>query len=103
MGQLELNTEVPQGQVELFALQDGDYPGDWFYRFQFFHPDTGPILRYDNAHDDDTLGWHHRHISFGDDSEIAFVGMSAHVSRFLLDLSSIIKGAITINDTDNTS
>ena len=49
---LELNRAVPGGRVEMFAIEDGDYPGGWFYRFQYYHPEAGEILRYDNAHDD---------------------------------------------------
>ena len=32
---LELNRAVPGGRVEMFAIEDHDYLGDWFYRFQF--------------------------------------------------------------------
>ena len=85
---LELNRAVPGGRVELFAIEDGDYPGGWFYRFQFYHPEVGEILRYDNAHDDD-LGWHHRHVSFGEDSEIEFRNVTAHAARFLQEVAHI--------------
>lgn len=67
---LELNRAVPGGRVEMFAIRDDDYPGDWFYRFQYYPPDEGERLRYDNAHDDADLGWHHRHIAGGEDTEI---------------------------------
>ena len=53
------------------------------HRFQYYHPDDGEILRYDNAHDDNTLGTHHRHIRFGDDTEIQFHGLVVHLMRFL--------------------
>ena len=88
----------------MFAIRDGDYPGGWFYRFQYYHPDKGPILRYDNAHDDATLGWHHRHVSVGEDTEIEFHNIVAHVARFLQDLTSIIEEAPTIegDSTDDT-
>jgi hypothetical protein len=99
---LELNRAVPGGRVAMFAIRDGDYPGGWFYRFQYYHPDERPILRYDNAHDDATLGWHHRHISFDEDTEIEFHTIVAHIVRFLQDLSAIIEGATTIEDTDDT-
>jgi len=39
--------------------------------------------RYDNAHDADDIGWHHRHINFGTDSEINFQSITAHAARFL--------------------
>jgi hypothetical protein len=86
---LELNRAVPGGRVEMFAVPDEEYPGGWFYRFQYYHPDEGEILRYDNAHDDDNLGWHHRHISFGDDTEIEFQNIVAHVQRFLTEIDRI--------------
>jgi len=92
---LELNRAVPGGRVEMFAIPDDDYPGGWFYRFQYYHPEEGEILRYDNAHDDDDLGWHHRHIVFGDDTEIPFQNITAHVARFLQEIASL-----TDTDTD---
>ena len=57
-------------------------------------PDDGPILRYDNAHDDD-LGKHHRHIRPGEDTEIEFHGIVPHVARFLTEV-----GELAENDTD---
>ena len=92
---LELNRAVPGGRVEMFAIRDGDYPGGWFYRFQYYAPDDGPILRYDNAHDDDDLGKHHRHIRPGEDTEIEFHGIVPHVARFLTEV-----GELAENDTD---
>lgn len=86
---LELNRAVPGGRVEMFAIEDPDYPGDWFYRFQYYNRETGEILRYDNAHDDDDLGWHHRHISSGEDSEIPFQNITAHIARFLNEVAHL--------------
>lgn len=86
---LELNRAVPGGRVEIFAIPDMEYPGDWFYRFQFYNIETGEILRYDNAHDDEALGWHHRHVSFGEDSEIEFENITAHIARFLQEVAHI--------------
>lgn len=86
---LELNRAVPGGRIELFAVPDEDYPGGWFYRFQLYHPETGELLRYDNAHDDENLGWHHRHTSFGEDSEIEFQSITAHVARFLREVDQL--------------
>lgn len=68
------------------------YPGGWFYRFQYYHPEDGPILRYDNAHDDDTLGWHHRHVRFGEDTEIPFHNVVSHIARFLQEIVYLTKG-----------
>lgn len=86
---LELNRAVPGGRVELYAIPDEDYPGGWFYRFQYYHPDDGEILRYDNAHEDEEIGWHHRHSRFGEDSELKFQSITAHVARFLQEVDSI--------------
>jgi hypothetical protein len=83
---LELNRAVPDGRVELYAIPDEDYPGGWFYRFQYYHPDDGERLRYDNAHDDDDLDWHHRHVSDGEDTAVSFQSITAHVARFLLEV-----------------
>jgi len=86
---LELNRAVPGGRVELFAIPNDEYPGGWFYRFQYYHPDDGPILRYDNAHEDAELGWHHRHNRVGDDTELEFHGIVPHVTRFLNDIAEL--------------
>ncbi len=95
---LELNRAVPGGRVEMFAIEDTDYPGDWFYRFQYYNRETGEILRYDNAHDDDDLGWHHRHISFGEGSEIPFQNITAHIARFLNEVAHLSNIKDTTND-----
>ncbi|ERG90006.1 MAG: hypothetical protein J07HQW1_00019 [Haloquadratum walsbyi J07HQW1] len=94
---LELNRAVPGGRVEIFVVPDEDYPGDWFYRFQFYHPETGEIPRYDNAHDTDDIGWHHRHINFGTDSEINFQSITAHAARFLQEVNHLT----SIENTDH--
>ena len=95
---LELNRAVPGGRVEMFAVPDAEYPGDWFYRFQFYNPDTGEILRYDNAHDDPDLGRHHRHVSFGEDTEIAFQNITAHTARFLQEVARLHPNENTTHD-----
>lgn len=95
---LELNRAVPGGRVEMFAIEDGDYPGGWFYRFQYYHPEAGEILRYDNAHDDEDLGWHHRHVSFGADAEIEFRNITAHISRFLQEVAHLTNIEDTTHD-----
>jgi hypothetical protein len=94
---LKLNRAVPGGRVEMFAIKDEDYPGGWFYRFQYYHPEEGEILRYDNAHDDADFGWHHRHISFGDDTEIPFQNITAHIARFLREVAHLTN----IEDTNH--
>ena len=95
---LELNRAVPGGRVEMFAIEDHDYPEDWFYRFQSYNRETGKILRYDNAHDDDDLGWHHRHVSFGENSEIEFLNITAHIARFLQEVAHLTNTKDTNHD-----
>ena len=58
---------------------------------------TGEILRYDNAHEDDDLGRHHRHVRFGEDSEISFQNVTAHATRFLQEVAHMTD----VEDTDN--
>jgi hypothetical protein len=96
---LELNRAVPGGRIEIFAIRDSDYPGGWFYRFQYYRPAEGPILRYDNAHDDDALGKHHRDVREGDDGEIEFRGLVVHVAQFLQEVGELAERDTT--DTDN--
>ena len=88
-GPLELNRAVPGGRIEMYAIEDDEYPGDWFYRFQYYDIETGEILRYDNAHEDDDLGRHHRHDKFGEDSGIEFQNITAHIARFLQEVAHI--------------
>lgn len=95
---LELNRAVPGGRVEMFAIRDDDHLGGWFYRFQYYHPEDGEILRYDNAHNDADLGWHHRHIRFGDDTEIEFHGIVPHVTRFLNEIAELSNTEDSTND-----
>lgn len=102
---LELNRAVASGRVEMFAVRDDNYPGGWFYRFQYYRPDEGPILRYDNAHDDSELGRHHRHIRDGDDTEIEFNGLVLHVAQFLQEIGELSEGdstSDTYNEDTNT-
>lgn len=84
---LEVNRAVPGGRVEIFAIRDDGYPGGWFYRFQYYHPEEGEILRYDNAHDDADLGPHHRHRRWGDDEAVAFQNLVAHLALFLREIA----------------
>lgn len=88
---LELNRAVPGGRIEMFAVRDNDYPGGWFYRFQYYHPKEGPILRYDNAHDDDELGSHHRHVENGEDTEMSFQDIVSHVGLFFREIDYIME------------
>lgn len=83
---LELNRAVPGGRIEMYAIKNESYPGGWFYRFQFYHPDSGPILRYDNSHYDDDIGWHHRHWEYGRDTELPFQNIVSHVGLFLREV-----------------
>lgn len=100
---LQANKKLPGGRVEIFAVRDDEHPGGWYYRFQYFHPDSGTILRYDNAHYDDIRGWHHRHVHYGEDSEIEFYGLVPHVMRYLTDIDSIIEAATIIQQESTTN
>ena len=82
----------------MFAIENHEYPGDWFYRFQYYEVEGGGILRYDNAHADEDLGRHHRHVRFGEDSGIEFQNITAHVARFLQEVAHIIDVADTDHD-----
>lgn len=86
---LELNRAVPGGRMERFAIEDDDYPGGRFSKFLYYHPEEGEKLRYDNAHDDENLGWHHRHVSLGEDTEISFQNITAQVARFLQEVAHL--------------
>lgn len=86
---IELNRAVLGGRVELFAIRDDEYPGGWFYRFQYYHPEEGEFLRYDNAHVDNNLGWHHRHVRFGEDTEIPFQNLVSHVALFFQEIADL--------------
>lgn len=88
---LELNRTVPGGRVEMFAIRDEEYPGGWFYRFQYYNPEEEPILRYDNAHDDDELGWHHRHVADGEDTELPFHNIVSHITLFFQEIAHIME------------
>ena len=96
-GPLELNRAVPGGRVEMFAIEDHDYPETGPTGSSFNDLATGEILRYDNAHDDDDPGWHHRHVSFGEDSGIEFLNVTAHIARFLQEVAHLTG----IEDTDH--
>ena len=79
--------EFPDGSaVELFGIVDEASPGRYYYRMQYYDPETGTILRYDNAHDSGT-GHHHRHYRADDGTlaveAIEFEGLEAHTERFL--------------------
>jgi hypothetical protein len=36
-GPLELKRAVPGGRIGMFAIEDHEYPGGWFYRFQYYN------------------------------------------------------------------
>jgi hypothetical protein len=55
------------------------------------------ILRYENAYAVDDLGQHHRHVRFGEDSEITFQNVTAPATRFLQEVAHITG----VEDTDH--
>lgn len=78
---------------EMSAVRDPEYPGGVFYHFHYWDmADHHRLLRYDNAHDDDDLGEHHRHGEEGNpndpDREIEFEGIWTQIDRFLQEVST---------------
>jgi hypothetical protein len=47
--------------------------------------------------DEEYLGRHHRHVRFGEDSEISFQNVTAHATRFLQEVAHMTD----VEDTDN--
>ena len=94
---LELNRAVPAGVSRCSPSKTTTTPGTGSTGSSFYDRETGEILRYDNAHDDDHLGWHHRHVSFGEDSGIEFLNVTAHIARFLQEVAHLTG----IEDTDH--
>ena len=88
-GLLELNRAVSGGVSRCSPSKTTTTPETGSTGSSFYDRETGEILRYDNAHDDEDLGWHHRHVSFGEDSEIAFLNMAAHIARFLQEVAHL--------------
>ena len=88
--QFELD-DPPGHKIRLFACEDSSRPGNVKYRFHCWNPDTGDtVLRYDNAHDHPSAGWHHRHTNETDEPEsVAFRGLQDHITRFQQDVRSI--------------
>ena len=77
-GEYNANTGT---RFEIFAVEDSSYDGGYFYHFEYYHPEEGHILRYDNANDAHGVGPHHHH--HGDDvSGLTFHGLKDHAARF---------------------
>lgn len=70
-------------RVVLFACRDESYPEGVYYRMQYYDTETGEtLLRYDDAHEDPEIGWHHRHA--GDEhTATEFSDIGSHKDRFL--------------------
>ncbi len=80
-------------RVRLFAVESSDYPGGTNYRFQYYDPDAGnEFLRYDNSQvPTHGAGYHHRHEWSESEehvTEIEFVDLETHLSRFRTELSN---------------
>jgi hypothetical protein len=78
--------------IAIRAVLASDYPGAVKYSFQHFDPETGAtLLRYDNAHDDPSLGEHHRHGSELDpddhDAELEFDNVYDQLRKFLAEVT----------------
>jgi len=78
------DVEQPPGtRVSLFACEATDRPGGYKYSFQHYDPESGQtLLRYDNAHEHQDAGWHHRHAGGDDPEPLDFEGLAAHLRRF---------------------
>lgn len=93
---LDKQTTLPSGCRMVFhAVEDQSYPGGCNYRLHCYHPDDGPLLRYDNDAGEDIydVGPHHRHYVDEDGNEtvegLAFTGLPTHVDRFTTEVKSI--------------
>lgn len=81
--------EPPGTRVKLFACEDRARPGGYKYSFQHYDPHSGEtLLRYDNAHDHPTAGWHHRHVEGGEPEPVEFEGLAPHVRRFRREVTN---------------
>lgn len=54
--------EVLGTRCAVEVVESSDHPPGYRYRFQLYQPDGGTLLRYDNFHERDDVGWHHRHV-----------------------------------------
>jgi len=76
-------------RVVLFACRDDSYPGGVYYRMQYYDTETGEtLLRYDDAHEDPEIGWHHRHAG-EERTAIEFTDIRTHKDRFLDEVETI--------------
>lgn len=55
-----------------------------------------PTNAYDD--DDDRLGWYHRHLRLGEDTEITFQNITTHVARFLQEVGDVTANKQTTHD-----
>lgn len=75
-------------RIVLYARKEPGYPGEVYYRMQYYDTETGStLLRYDNAHDSD-VGHHHRHTE-NDVEGIEFTNIRDHRLRFLNEVQQI--------------
>ena len=74
----------PDGtRLDLYAVENSEYPGGYSYRFAYFDPDEGNILRYDNSRTPrHGVGVHHRHEGDDEPTSIPFEGIDDHLSQF---------------------
>jgi hypothetical protein len=80
----DIQTEFPNGtRLDLYARVNSEYPGGYTYRFAYFDPENGNILRYDNSrvsrHD---AGVHHRHEGDQEPTSIPFTDIDSHLATF---------------------
>lgn len=80
--------EAAGTRFELFAIEDDSYDGGYFYRFQYYHPEEGHILRYDDSNDAHGVGPHHRHC-YDEVTGLDFQGLQNHVERFTNEVKEL--------------
>jgi len=84
-GEFDAHTET---RFELFAVESVSAAGGYADRFEYYHPEEGHILRYDNAHHISGVGHHHRHYD-GTVTGLSFHGLEAHADRFRNEVTQI--------------
>jgi len=74
------------------VVESSDHPPGYRYRFLLYHPDDGSLLRYDNFHERDDMGWHHRHVeddvSGIDSPPSSLAGVERLLQRFLTEVGT---------------
>ena len=75
-------------RFEMFAVEDSSYDGGYFYRFEYYHPDEGHILRYDDSNNAHGVGPHHRH-HYDKIEGLEFRGIRDHANHFRNEVTKL--------------